>query len=221
MNCFWIVSLKYWAQRKQVNLETHISCELLLNCIFEILSTAEHQIFSWKGRLWIAFELYLWNIEHSVQSCRSESFYVVNCFWIVSLKYWAQLPKWKTLTKPRCELLLNCIFEILSTAVSKFIHLLRPLWIAFELYLWNIEHSSLPNFVPCALVVNCFWIVSLKYWAQQRLGQTNTTTCCELLLNCIFEILSTARGSGQIEEAALWIAFELYLWNIEHSWTKR
>ena len=222
-------------------------------------------------KLWIAFELYLWNIEHSGRRKRNFNLSVVNWFWILSLKYWAQLASCGLTCRRSCELLLNCIFEILSTACQIFINpigllwiafelylwniehsfiVTKPsellLWIAFELYLWNIEHSKQVKTIDTYCVVNCFWIVSLKYWAQQvktlqvRLQVVNcfwivslkywaqrirhhevVIYCCELLLNCIFEILSTALRLSHSQGCQLWIAFELYLWNIEHSniWT--
>ena len=141
MNCFWIVSLKYWAQRPDCIARRRNRCELLLNCIFEILSTTVILRSETPGVLWIAFELYLWNIEHNIGRRAHHRWWVVNCFWIVSLKYWAQLSDFGLLFSFSCELLLNCIFEILSTTRPLFSGTSTLLWIAFELYLWNIEHN--------------------------------------------------------------------------------
>ena len=142
--------------------------------------------------LWIAFELYLWHIEHSLAFLWNYSTSVVNCFWIVSLTYWAQPPCFQPNSIFSCELLLNCIFDILSTAWLPSYILNISLWIAFELYLWHIEHSWKRISDNSNQVVNCFWIVSLTYWAQRALTES--------MLN-----------------KWLWIAFELYLWHIEHS----
>ena len=141
VNCFWIVSLKYWAQHLCLSLPESLCCELLLNCIFEILSTTRCHGCACCIQLWIAFELYLWNIEHNPWFIFTFMYIVVNCFWIVSLKYWAQLWKCCYLCQCSCELLLNCIFEILSTTSYECAKLRKQLWIAFELYLWNIEHN--------------------------------------------------------------------------------
>ena len=191
MNCFWIVSLRYWAQHSFTRGLIRRRCELLLNCIFEILSTTNDQPFNVGGVLWIAFELYLWDIEHNGRGKNPLTSVVVNCFWIVSLRYWAQHRQLLLSQVWCCELLLNCIFEILSTT-ELFIDAERILlWIAFELYLWDIEHNR--KWIPrnVTIVVNCFWIVSLRYWAQLFQFRLYSNQSCELLLNCIFEILST------------------------------
>ncbi len=41
------------------------------------------------------------------------------------------------------------------------------------------------------MVVNCFQIVSLSYWTQLFLKGCMISLCCELLSNCIFELLDT------------------------------
>jgi len=91
---------------------------------------------------------------------------VVNCFWIVSLRDWAQRHVGRYSVKSSCELLLNCIFERLSTTTGAMIRKAFLLWIAFELYLWEIEHNGLCWQDNQITVVNCFWIVSLSYWVQ-------------------------------------------------------
>ena len=116
-----------------------------------------------------------------------------------------------------CELLSDCIFEILVTAIPLTTALSETLWIAFRLYLWNIGHSSDWYTYSFCCVVNCFQIVSLKYWSQHLLFLTIQPTCCELLSDCIFEILVTALNGDYFEIDMLWIAFRLYLWNIGHS----
>jgi len=66
------------------------------------------------------------------------------------------------------------------------------------LYLWNIEHSKGEFKDMRCFVVNCFSyrdalarIVSLKYWTQWRVVLGYAQSGCELLSNCIFEILNT------------------------------
>ena len=167
VNCFQIVSLRYWAQLVMADTIRRNSCELLSNCIFEILSTASGSIHSYCSWLWIAFKLYLWDIEHSPVPGSVTSPIVVNCFQIVSLRYWAQLGIALVNYIGGCELLSNCIFEILSTAVLKSSWKWKELWIAFKLYLWDIEHSLQKQRSELQSVVNCFQIVSLRYWAQQ------------------------------------------------------
>ena len=116
--------------------------------------------------LWIAFRLYLWNIDFSPTLRGDAMLYVVNCFQIVSLKYWFKQE-----------------YIILGTIK----------------------------------VVNCFQIVSLKYWFQPPHSKTTTRSGCELLSDCIFEILISASPTWALARWLLWIAFRLYLWNIDFS----
>ena len=166
VNCFWIVSLRYWTQLSGESMARVGGCELLLNCIFEVLNTTTTGRCTEKAKLWIAFELYLWGIEHNFSLGVRCSLRVVNCFWIVSLRYWTQLSLNDGGTPISCELLLNCIFEVLNTTLSFFFRHIRQLWIAFELYLWGIEHNKQQTSQRVLCVVNCFWIVSLRYWTQ-------------------------------------------------------
>ena len=192
MNCFRFVSLKYWTQQIKTRPTGIYCCELLSICIFEILNTTGIFTYAFWIRLWIAFDLYLWNIEHNKWLIPSWQLNVVNCFRFVSLKYWTQLIYLNTLTKRCCELLSICIFEILNTTCWCIIDCHNRLWIAFDLYLWNIEHNyCLP-------------------WVMIHLS-------CELLSICIFEILNTTLITLDQNTDKLWIAFDLYLWNIEHN----
>ena len=168
--------------------------------------------------MWIAFKLYLWNIEISTKHPCIKPTTVVNCFQIVSLKYWNQQTVADTVTLSCCELLSNCIFEILKSAITYIINHLSQLWIAFKLYLWNIEISSDYKWLANDIVVNCFQIVSLKYWNQRLIQIWIMRFGCELLSNCIFEILKSALVTDNIKHDKLWIAFKLYLWNIEISY---
>ena len=242
MNCFRIVSLNYWKQRKNIQTTRSKSCELLSNCIFELLKTAMHdwgrelcrlwiafELYLWiiensylssssrSGTLWIAFELYLWIIENSEEYYKLSNPSVVNCFRIVSLNYWKQLLELTHFLPWCCELLSNCIFELLKTAADAKLKMDDQLWIAFELYLWIIENSNYFQYLRTSPVVNCFRIVSLNYWKQRTVKTIILLKRCELLSNCIFELLKTARSLFFLLYAMLWIAFELYLWIIENS----
>ena len=168
--------------------------------------------------LWIAFDLYLWKIEHSRLLQKRMSELVVNCFRFVSLKDWTQLSCHRQITSPSCELLSICIFERLNTAGTTLIAANNLLWIAFDLYLWKIEHSTISCTKQPDIVVNCFRFVSLKDWTQLNKEKEQAAKSCELLSICIFERLNTAYCFAIIEKCGLWIAFDLYLWKIEHSW---
>ena len=171
-----------------------IGCELLSNCIFDILVTTVAILLLFPLLLWIAFKLYLWHIGHNLVSARPFHLSVVNCFQIVSLTYWSQRDTLEDKVRDCCESLSNCIFDILVTTTIHlgFDHLL--LWIAFKLYLWHIGHNNHDHGRWQLTVVNCFQIVSLTYWSQQKGKCGSTKGSCELLSNCIFDILVTTRG---------------------------
>ena len=191
MNCFQIVSLTYWTQRSLWARPGGHCCELLSDCIFDLLNTTPLRLVSSPAALWIAFRLYLWLIEHNHIEGVVNPEHVVNCFQIVSLTYWTQLCSFAILITPSCELLSDCIFDLLNTtnlrdlSVERCCELLsdcifdllnttqlRPgqvlllLWIAFRLYLWLIEHNMSLRLTMYSSVVNCFQIVSLTYWTQ-------------------------------------------------------
>ena len=195
VNCFRFVSLKYWTQYVISKVILYKCCELLSICIFEILNTV-YGLRQWIIMvLWIAFDLYLWNIEHSFVECGQNGVLVVNCFRFVSLKYWTQSVDLTSLQETGCELLSICIFEILNTVAPTPENLSGQLWIAFDLYLWNIEHSKRIWKGTGSLVVNCFRFVSLKYWTQFRNCSEELIPRCELLSICIFEILNTVTNT--------------------------
>ena len=168
MNCFQIVSLTYWTQQCMQKVYLWRRCELLSDCIFDLLNTATLYRYQHPKSLWIAFRLYLWLIEHSHKSINSTFHYVVNCFQIVSLTYWTQRRTGRGDNLRCCELLSDCIFDLLNTADKFCLELNSELWIAFRLYLWLIEHSERSILFLNYVVVNCFQIVSLTYWTQQR-----------------------------------------------------
>ena len=139
--------LYLWRIEKQQYVDiicASFSCDLLSNCIFDVLknnflifklsSTTVvicFQIVSltyWKTtcfvwppsllRLWFAFKLYLWRIEKQPTRFRRETF-------------------------SSCDLLSNCIFDVLKN------NLLQRWWVN-------------------ACVVICFQIVSLTYWKTTK-----------------------------------------------------
>jgi len=191
VNCFRFVSLKDWTQwRFRFNQET-TCCELLSICIFERLNTVFNKLWMYLPMLWIAFDLYLWKIEHSLHRRRSYWYLVVNCFRFVSLKDWTQSGITINPSSHSCELLSICIFERLNTVEIDKRSEKDPLWIAFDLYLWKIEHSTNGKELLLGCVVNCFRFVSLKDWTQSVYENRTWNTCCELLSICIFERLNT------------------------------
>ena len=219
-----------------------MGCELLSDCIFDLLNTASWFRNAQGFALWIAFRLYLWLIEHSWRILYHPEPLVVNCFQIVSLTYWTQ-QIWNVIPASnscellsdcifdllntaylqsnslpeRCELLSDCIFDLLNTALARETSRTTPLWIAFRLYLWLIEHSFPKPLQTLQRVVNCFQIVSLTYWTQRRVEILAQAVRCELLSDCIFDLLNTAIVCIRCLYGSLWIAFRLYLWLIEHS----
>ena len=194
MNCFRFVSLKYWTQLAPDFVQSTLCCELLSICIFEILNTTKLWMMIILVKLWIAFDLYLWNIEHNHLNSTERLRCVVNCFRFVSLKYWTQLLRVWGYALQCCELLSICIFEILNTTLNLSINPFYLLWIAFDLYLWNIEHNLAPKLTSVIAVVNCFRFVSLKYWTQLSRIWQKMSYSCELLSICIFEILNTTQS---------------------------
>ena len=149
------------------------------------------QVVNCFGSVDLRFKLYLWRIANSPVLLVGWCCCVVNCFQIVSLRFW-QHPKWRQ-AHPfrRCELLSNCIFEVLTTPESVFDTRLAVLWIAFKLYLWGSDNTMMVSPTLTGSVVNCFQIVSLRFWQHLVSVIVPATTCCELLSNCIFEVLTT------------------------------
>ena len=173
--------------------------------------------------LWIAFRLYLWLIEHNHTVLRYVWNTVVNCFQIVSLTYWTQLKthnyasrnccellsdcifdllnttaQYRALAPSGCELLSDCIFDLLNTTLYVCVTFISLLWIAFRLYLWLIEHNFRQTGWIWQFVVNCFQIVSLTYWTQLSVTECKTPISCELLSDCIFDLLNTTRSKLEL-----------------------
>ena len=170
---------------------TATSCDLLSNCIFDVLNTTLFLKRFDKSLLWFAFKLYLWRIEHNQYLFMVERVLVVICFQIVSLTYWTQLSFFIYSVSCCCDLLSNCIFDVLNTTRRSSRGSARRLWFAFKLYLWRIEHNLVYLLYTSELVVICFQIVSLTYWTQRIKFCWLPYACCDLLSNCIFDVLNT------------------------------
>jgi len=217
VNCFQIVSLTYWSQHQIPYYLAQPCCELLSDCIFDILVTTTTKNEFNKVVLWIAFRLYLWHIGHNFLHGFYFQHHVVNCFQIVSLTYWSQPLAWPSSRCMCCELLSDCIFDILVTTLTSSAFAFLLLWIAFRLYLWHIGHNVIMLIIIVISVVNCFQIVSLTYWSQHIFFYCLICFCCELLSDCIFDILVTTAELEVVLPTMLWIAFRLYLWHIGHN----
>ena len=191
-----------------------------MNC-FQIVSlkyrsTTEIFLKADGWRLWIAFRLYLWNIGQ-------------------------QLVFFPPFLYSCCELLSDCIFEISvnngycwdynkedvvncfqivslkyrSTTLFMVLDFSLRLWIAFRLYLWNIGQQlfvqPLNSSRCCELLSDCIFEISVNNFQLQKDIRL-------LVVNC-FQIVSLKyRSTTYCWELAnnvlLWIAFRLYLWNI-------
>ena len=214
VNCFQIVSLRYWWHHYLFFPNKPWCCELLSDCIFEVLVTPFYVRQIWICMLWIAFRLYLWGIGDTTKTWSWKNLPVVNCFQIVSLRYWWHRQYPKNQPSSRCELLSDCIFEVLVTPRAGVRTISLPLWIAFRLYLWGIGDTAGQAIGLLAPVVNCFQIVSLRYWWHHILTELQVASSCELLSDCIFEVLVTPVIPCYCYFVVLWIAFRLYLWGI-------
>ena len=135
--------------------------------------------------LWIAFRLYLWGIGDTLSPGLSAFLPVVNCFQIVSLRYWWHQKIELQMIDEGCELLSDCIFEVLVTPNNYVEKFDIVLWIAFRLYLWGIGDTYFQILRLNKMVVNCFQIVSLRYW-WHRMPTLEYRT---IVVNC-FQIVS-------------------------------
>ena len=235
--CFQIVSLTYWKTTAKMPLPAAVMlwfafklylwriekqpihkikppgkcCDLLSNCIFDVLKNNYWDAMSacgvvvicfqivsltyWKttryrrdladNKLWFAFKLYLWRIEK-------------------------QLTPNKVMKISCCDLLSNCIFDVLKNNQSARLGLIgfvvicfqivsltywkttfgakqtyaTRLWFAFKLYLWRIE--------------------------KQLLVESSTFVLrCDLLSNCIFDVLKNNLGSKILAKELVVICFQI------------
>ena len=132
----WLID----SQLENVKMKAEHRCDLLSDCIFDLLIHSERNFTS---------------------SCER----VVICFQIVSLTYWFTAAKELRRIVKGCDLLSDCIFDLL----------IHSYWIVINLQ---------------SIVVICFQIVSLTYWF-------------------------TAGVVAQHFTDELWFAFRLYLWLID------
>jgi len=216
VNCFQIVSLRYWwhqiiaGQSYSVSCELlsdcifevlvtpfmpnsicFYRCELLSDCIFEVLVTPEEGKHVAKHVLWIAFRLYLWGIGDTLPSSKARP--ALSCELLSDCIFEVLVTpgKGRSWGQRSCELLSDCIFEVLVTPGKRQIDCKLLLWIAFRLYLWGIGDTRGKIAEEIVSVVNCFQIVSLRYWWHRRDTSISSSICCELLSDCIFEVLVT------------------------------
>ena len=247
--CKWLwfaFKLYLWRIEKQLYNEawrSMLSCDLLSNCIFDVLKNNAKdficfnevvvicfQIVSltyWKTTrryfdadapgLWFAFKLYLWRIEKQHYSLP----YVISC---------------------RCDLLSNCIFDVLKnnkayedsyqinvvicfqivsltywkTTDVNFINLYIRLWFAFKLYLWRIEKQRpAPRrfyYSGCDLLSNCIFDVLKNNYREYLKVMGNVVICFQIVSLTYWK--TTQRADIPLV-AQLWFAFKLYLWRIE------
>ena len=218
-------------------------CDLLSNCIFDVLKNNEEvfrraaewvvicfQIVSltyWKTtktiaavetmQLWFAFKLYLWRIEKQLGF---GNIHVERC----------------------CDLLSNCIFDVLKNNFGLFLNPAQMVVICFQIV--SLTYWKTTNKEGRRVVVRLWFAFKLYLWRIEKQHQRNRSrhhSCCDLLSNCIFDVLKnnnaiipnaklfvvicfqivsltywkTTRVNGEVLLHWLWFAFKLYLWRIE------
>ena len=219
------------------------SCDLLSNCIFDVLKNNRGVIYLlsktvvicfqivsltyWKTtapfkllsqqKLWFAFKLYLWRIE---KQRRKDKIKQIKC----------------------CDLLSNCIFDVLKnnwvatliaphrvvicfqivsltywkTTYNHTVTKKPLLWFAFKLYLWRIEKQlskSLPSTVNCCdLLSNCIFDVLKNNKISLQRRSLYVVICFQIVSLTYWK---TTRIFAMRSGRQLWFAFKLYLWRIE------
>ena len=215
--CFQIVSLTYWKTTNRMVFMYSFCCDLLSNCIFDVL----------KNNLCLVF---------------AARIFVVICFQIVSLTYWKTTTfSWFNLFRC-CDLLSNCIFDVLKnnndylankqdpvvicfqivsltywkTTIKTFIVPNQRLWFAFKLYLWRIEKQHRIciafAFASCDLLSNCIFDVLKNNVASNWCGGYYVVICFQIVSLTYWKTTSIDDRMGC---QWLWFAFKLYLWRIE------
>ena len=220
-----------------------LCCDLLSNCIFDVLKNNNEktrtnrryvvicfQIVSltyWKTtpavrastwqQLWFAFKLYLWRIEKQQDYLSAQNFY-------------------------SCDLLSNCIFDVLknnivycypyharvvicfqivsltywkTTSQSESLHGI-VLWFAFKLYLWRIEKQHCRRWrylrESCDLLSNCIFDVLKNNEANGKYYDSDVVICFQIVSLTYWK---TTSKPFHLLISELWFAFKLYLWRIE------
>ena len=269
MICFQIVSLTYWKttrrwfgawqlllwfafklylwriekQRFSLYRKGAARCDLLSNCIFDVLkNNIQSKLLPWEKvvicfqivsltywkttdftsvivscLLWFAFKLYLWRIEK--QHYEYSRNYIQGC-----------------------DLLSNCIFDVLKNNISmrsllngwvvicfqivsltywkttsfNVLNSRPPLWFAFKLYLWRIEKQQWICFCiaicSCDLLSNCIFDVLKNNRPHWRNEGKDVVICFQIVSLTYWK---TTKHNTNFTECKLWFAFKLYLWRIE------
>ena len=168
-------------------------------------------------RLWFAFKLYLWRIEKQPVEINRHRIH-------------------------GCDLLSNCIFDVLKNNCLRRLPVtgvvvicfqivsltywkttspntglsVWQLWFAFKLYLWRIEkQQSLLVFVHfnrCDLLSNCIFDV-LKNNSPSVFKELKQVVICFQIVSLTY--WKTTITIGLFLHLLLWFAFKLYLWRIE------
>ena len=188
VNCFQNVSLTCRFQFQEKQLDIKLSCELLSKCIFDMSLSIHSFEFLIYNLLWIAFKMYLWHVAFNQQPNGSVFYSVVNCFQNVSLTCRFQYLKAVDKGIECCELLSKCIFDMSLSISINFLTNKIKLWIAFKMYLWHVAFNAAINYCTAKNVVNCFQNVSLTCRFQSAVKSLHTSSRCELLSKCIFDM---------------------------------
>ena len=246
-NELWFAFKLYlWRIEKQhimIMLAPIIGCDLLSNCIFDVLKNNVNFSLSDRASSCDLLSNCIFDVLKNNAAAAEEVLKrVVICFQIVSLTYW-------------------------KTTHGGIWGYLPQLWFAFKLYLWRIEKQPemirIASFIGCDLLSNCifdvlknniinvfppptivvicFQIVSLTYWKTTVWPVELMPHSCDLLSNCIFDVLKnnlifytpqkflvvicfqivsltywkTTLKEKASNDGRLWFAFKLYLWRIE------
>ena len=238
--------LYLWRIEKQlgkVNPASFHCCDLLSNCIFDVLKNNHagdssfiaivvicFQIVSltyWKTTfnnppiilrlLWFAFKLYLWRIEK--QPCH-RAYSSLDC----------------------CDLLSNCIFDVLKNNVLRWLTWTDMVVICFQIV--SLTYWKTTNGNACFRRTVLWFAFKLYLWRIEKQllkDSDHSKVCCDLLSNCIFDVLKNNKSpcspsplpvvicfqivsltywkttftNARTTYFQLWFAFKLYLWRIE------
>ena len=218
-------------------------CDLLSNCIFDVLKNNFFfltrkgssvvicfQIVSltyWKTTsivrnkiiptLWFAFKLYLWRIEKQPPS--AEIFPSTSCDLLSNCIF--DVLKNNVLLYSFCNCIVVICFQIVSLTYWKTTQAVQHaeyfgLWFAFKLYLWRIEKQLFfvrrLYFHCCDLLSNCIFDV-LKNNKLKYGAMRWVVVICFQIVSLTYWKTTCIKAVRVI--ARLWFAFKLYLWRIE------
>ena len=141
-----------------------------------------------------------------------------------------------------CDLLSNCIFDVLKnnwlifaryiycvvicfqivsltywkTTQTEQVVLHISLWFAFKLYLWRIEKQRAAphgaNQNSCDLLSNCIFDVLKNNKLWNEIPKMVVVICFQIVSLTYWK---TTQDTLRIPHNELWFAFKLYLWRIE------